>query len=112
MKYLLVVSFFLLSACSSLQGDFFDTSSRFNRVQKREFVGRSAGEVIEILGNPRTVLTEDPNQVWTYRKDKCITFVYFNKNGKVGFAEERGECVNSKVFEELKENKNEAENNA
>ncbi|MBO7244162.1 MAG: hypothetical protein J6V53_02630 [Alphaproteobacteria bacterium] len=111
MKYLLLMSFFLMSACSSFQGDFFDTSSRFNRVQKREFVGRSAGEVVNVLGTPRTVLTEEPNQVWTYRKDKCITFVYFDKSGKVGFAEERGECVNLDAFEYAKENKNETESN-
>ena len=112
MKYFLVLSFFMLSACSSLQGDFFDTSSKFNRVQKKEFIGRSAGEVMDMLGSPRTVLTEEPNEVWTYRKDKCITFVYFNKNKKVGFAEERGECVAPQSSKELKENKNETESNA
>lgn len=112
MKYLLLTSFFLLSACSGLQGDFFDDSSRFNRVQKRDYFGRSAGEMIEVLGKPRTVLTESPNQVWTYRKDNCITFVYFDESGKVGFAEERGECADSAAFNHLKEKKNETESNA
>ena len=112
MKYILLSSFFLLSACHSMQGDFFDTSSRFNRVQKRDFIGRSAGEVMDVLGKPRTILTELPNQIWTYRKDDCVTFVYFDESGKVGFAEERGSCATPLAFEPLKEKENETKSNA
>lgn len=112
MKYLLLASFFLLSACSGVNGIFFDESVRFNRVPKSEFVGRSAGEVMNQLGKPRTILTESPNQVWTYRTEKCITLVYFDKSGKVGFAEERGVCTSTVQSGEMKENNNETKNNA
>lgn len=112
MKYFLLTSFFLLTACNGMHDNFFDASSKYDRVQKKDFFGRSAGEVIDALGKPRTVLTEPPNQVWTYRKDNCITFVYFDESGKVGFAEERGTCVNAVAFDHVEENKNETKNNA
>lgn len=68
---------------------------------KKEFFGRSAGEMIEKLGSPRTVLTENPHQVWTYRNGACITLVYFDENEKVCFAEERGTCSSLKNEEQV-----------
>ena len=85
----LALSFFL-QGCSSTLG-----LKRSSSDIRRDLVGRSAGSVKAKLGEPRTVLTEEPNQIWTYNNTGCAVFVYFDSSKKVRFAEERGNCFSS-----------------
>lgn len=93
----LIFGCFLLSGCASFNGSSPYLFNVSNANHKKEFIGRSAGEMIEALGSPRTVLTEKPHQVWTYRERSCITLVYFDASEKVCFAEERGSCQNESL---------------
>lgn len=109
---ILSLSFLLLTGCSTVDTAFFKSKRGTPVVQKKEFVGRSAGEVLDELGKPRTILTETPHQVWTYRDKECITLVYFDENNEVCFAEERGNCGTPFIYNALKENENGTESDA
>ncbi len=109
---LILMSFLLLCGCNVAQNEFFMSPNQTPVMQKNELVGRSAGEVVEEMGEPRTVLKEAPHQVWTYRKDQCVTLVFFDESEKVCFAEERGACPSTIALTEMKENVNGTEDNA
>lgn len=109
---LILTSFLLLCGCQVPENAFFLSPNQTPVVEKNELVGRSAGEVVKELGSPRTVLTEAPHKVWTYRKDQCVTLVFFDESEKVCFAEERGECPSTIALNEIKENTNGSKDNA
>ena len=111
-KSLILASFLLLCGCNVAPNEFSISPNQTPVVKKNELVGRSAGEVVEELGTPRTVLKEAPHQVWTYRKDQCVTLVFFDESEKVCFAEERGVCPSTIALTEIKENTNGSKDNA
>lgn len=105
-QYITVAIFLLLCGCAQPKNQLAFSPNQTPVFEKKELIGRSAGEVIETFGTPRTVLTEKPHQVWTYRKNQCITLVYFDESEKVCFAEERGACPTVMALSEMKENDN------
>ena len=112
-KYVIISSaFLLLCGCAQPKNQLQFSPNQTPVMEKRDLIGRSAGEVIETFGTPRTVLTEKPHQVWTYRKNQCITLVYFDESERVCFAEERGTCPAVIALNEMKENNNGTEGDA
>ncbi len=54
--------------------------------------GRSMRSIRKFFGEPLTIRTEAPNQLWTYRQDDCVSLIYFNRHKRVSYAEARGTC--------------------
>lgn len=105
-QYIVIGALLLLCGCAQPKNQLAFSPNQTPVMEKRELIGRSAGEVIETFGTPRTVLTEKPHQVWTYRKDQCVTLVYFDESERVCFAEERGACPAVVALNEIKEKSN------
>lgn len=84
---------FLLTGCTSSH-QVFKNQNHLPVQQETGLIGKSAVQIKNGMGAPLIIRTEDPNQVWTYRRGNCTTLLYFDKNEKVCFAESRGTCLN------------------
>lgn len=58
----------------------------------KSLTGQSMKDVEKALGQPFVERKEDPNILWTYHQENCITLIYFNENKKVAYVETRGVC--------------------
>ena len=97
-KIILFIPFLMLMGCSTVEHEFSSSQEKMAVSSKKGLVGRSAGDILDELGQPRTILTEAPHQVWTYRNNECVTLVYFDEKNEVCFAEERGKCMGQFIF--------------
>lgn len=82
---------FLLSACTASVQHPLNGTRHLPVVNEPALIGRSQEDIRATFGTPNAVRTEEPNQIWTYKKDSCIIFMYMEKE-EVVFAEGRGNC--------------------
>ncbi len=59
---------------------------------EKRFVGDDMDDIEDRFGKPFVIRKEGDNQLWTYRKDGCITIFYFDGDKEVRHAERRGDC--------------------
>lgn len=84
----------MLAACSSRPKSF--TGAHHERPQKvNELVGQTRNQITRIMGTPVTTRTEGDYTLWSYKTGSCATLIYFDKSGKVKYAETRGNCAQS-----------------
>lgn len=81
----------LLTGCSTPH-QVFKNHDHLPVQQESQLIGQSGVRVKSTLGEPLSIRTEKPNQVWTYRQSSCTTLLYLDQNQKVCYAESRGEC--------------------
>ncbi len=57
-----------------------------------KFIGLDTDDIRKTFGEPFVIRKEEPNQLWTYRQNGCITLFYFDETQEVCHAERRGDC--------------------
>lgn len=91
MKKLILLSLLFLWGCAS-NDDMFQGRSHMSVRKETSFKGLSMADIEKKLGKPLIQRIEEPNYLWTYRRENCTTLIYFSENKKVSYAETRGIC--------------------
>ena len=84
MKKIYFILFALLSACAvNYKGD-----------ELPDLKGKKEKEVLDIMGKPVSIRREDQfAKMWAYYKQGCSTLIFFDNQGIVQYAEQRGNCT-------------------
>ena len=80
MRYIVLLIFGLLSACS------------FRPPIGDELINQPQSYVSRRLGTPTIQRTEAPYRLWSYRVDSCSILVYLDKDDIVRYVDFAGDC--------------------
>ena len=55
--------------------------------------GKTSDDIRLLKGEPVTILSQEGNQMWTYRTNECTQIIFFDKNQKASDWYEMGTCL-------------------
>ncbi len=95
--------FLCLAGCSARK-DMFMGKPHMAVHQENALKGRSMKSIRKFFGEPLSIRTEAPHQLWTYRQNDCVSLIYFDDDNRVSYAEARGTCTELKQMVALEIN--------